>query len=197
MDKSLIKENEQMKIVWKEYKNSYVDVNILPEHKILLPSVDELKQNIVEISNDIYGKKKIEDLKNENIDNNIYGSDNDINKEDQKVNLEKHTKNEEYNLKNINNNEDLNLDKRDLNEYENQLNIKEKVNDKQINDNLEENIIETNKNNVKENNNILLNEKLISSNENISLKQLFNQDINDKIDLFNVKIVKILQLNLI
>ena len=35
----------------------------------------------------------------------------------------------------------LNLDKRDLNEYENQLNIKEKVNDKQINDNLEENII--------------------------------------------------------
>ena len=183
LDKSLIKENEQMKIVWKEYKNSYVDVNILPEHKILLPSVDELKQNIVEISNDIYGKKKIEDLKNENIDNNIYGSDNDINKEDQKVNLEKHTKNEEYNLKNINNNEDLNLDKRDLNEYENQLNIKEKVNDKQINDNLEENIIETNKNKVKENNNILLNEKLISSNENISLKQLFNQDINDKIDL--------------
>jgi len=44
--------------IWKEYKNSYVDVNILPEHKILLPSVDELKQNIVEISNDIYGKKK-------------------------------------------------------------------------------------------------------------------------------------------
>ena len=53
LDNSLIKENEQMKIVWKEYKNNYVDINTLPENMLILPTLEELKEGKIKYKNNI------------------------------------------------------------------------------------------------------------------------------------------------
>ena len=176
LDKSLIKENEQMKIVWKEFKNNYVDKNILEDNMILLPSVEDLKEGNIVFKNNKVENEEVKEDKNENdyekennegnmINNNIYGDENNIEniniKDDLNNNIEKESnddlrkKNEENN--NILDNQDKAIDENNPNN---------KINEK-----------------GEENNNILLEEKLISFPNSISLKQIFDQDINNKIDL--------------
>ena len=113
LDNSLIKENEQMKIVWKEYKNAYTDINILPENIIVLPSIEELKEGKLKLEYNINNNEEIKENLNEN---NIYTN---FSNNGKKISI-------------INNNE-INIDTNNLNlnaknENENNIRLKDKLN---------------------------------------------------------------------
>ena len=154
LDNSLIKENEQMKIVWKEYKNNYIDINALPENIIVLPSIEELKEGKMKLKFNIIEKEEIKEYQN---DNNIYNNK---------------SNNEEKILLNNNNEDnidvnDLYINSKDGNEIENNIHSKDKIN--------------FDINEEAENNNIPYDKKLISTK---SLQQkITNKDMNDNIDL--------------
>ena len=164
MVNSLIKENNQMKIIWKEYKNNYVEVNDLDENMIVLPSVEELKQGNIVFKNNI--NKEIKEKKDELIENNIYNNNNINNGGKLMNNIISDEKNKE--------NMDLNI-----------LNLNKNADNKNEDDLIKEDI---ENNNINENNNVLLNDIIVPTLNNNSLKQLINNDINDNIDL-NTKFV--------
>ena len=159
LDNSLIKDNNQMKIIWKEYKNNYVAVNDLPENMLVLPLAEELKQGNIVFKNN----KNIElkENKDEIIQNNIYN--NNIISNGEKLMNNKITEE--------NNKENLDLNVLNLNKNEENKN----------NDDLIKN--DNEKNNINENNNVLLNDIIAPTSNNNSIKQILNKGINDNINL--------------
>ena len=168
LDNCLIKVNDQMKIFWKEYKDNYVDRNLLKENIILLPSIKELKKGNI-VFNNIEEKKIFND---ENINNNILDINNIINDEDIIKNSKENINNIE---KNIIINDDLNKKERNENIF--------KMKNQGINIIIDNNEKENINNNLNENNNNLLKEKIDSSQETLPLKEILNQEVNKKIDL--------------
>ena len=170
LDNSLIRENDQMKIVWKEYKNIYMEDNLLEENILVLPSVEDLKKGniILKINKD--------DIKIGNENNDILDNNKDINNEDNIINYIEEQNN--TNEKNIIGNIDLN--QKEENENNKEFKNKENINLMNGHDN-DENY--KNMNNIIDNNNMLLEEKIFSYPENQSLKQDNNPNFNNKIDL--------------
>jgi len=67
LEDSLIRENNQIKIVWKEFQNNYINIDDLPENMLYLPTIEDLKKAGEENYNENNGYE---------IENNIYNNDN-------------------------------------------------------------------------------------------------------------------------
>ena len=176
--KNSLQENEKMQIVWKEFKNNYEDKNILGENIISFPSIEELKKGKIvfktvksendEIKNvnnkNCYNSNIINNNKEELINNNISGKENDIGNIAQNINY----------IDNLNQEEEI--------KNENPIELKNDSKNININNKDKENA------NLKMEiggkiNSIPIEDKIISSPNSISLKEVFNKDINNKINL--------------
>ena len=200
LDKSLIKDNEQVKIIWKEYKNNYEDKNLLEENVIFLPSIEELKKGNIVFKNIKLSNDEIKDDKNINVYNgNILNNNEEYLKNYNIYNKENNIENVVENI-HINNN--LNNNKKFQND--NIIELKNESKNNIIEGKEKENINERT-NNKDDINIIQQEEKLISSPNTISLKDVFNKDVNNNIhlktkfidfqpsrveDLFDSKIIK-------
>ena len=76
-DDSLIVENNQIKIVWKELQNNYISVDNLPENMLYLPSIEDLKKEVNDYDDNELEQKNyiIDDYETDNMEN-IYRNEN-------------------------------------------------------------------------------------------------------------------------
>ena len=162
LEDSLIRENNQIKIVWKEFQNNYINIDDLPENMLYLPTIEDLKKAGEENYNENNGYE---------IENNIYNNDNQNvfregrnkkHKKDDSFKPPTFTDQEKFEQIQDTNDNNLNIiqKEKDLNEGGNKL-LMEKITFQNEDD----------KNN----------ERYINS--PVTLKQIFDGKVNDNINL--------------
>ena len=183
LDDSIVKENNQIKIVWKEFKNNYISIDDLPENMLYLPSIEDLKKGVDNNENELESREYTKEENKEFHMDNIYG-------------LEEQNKLRKGGGKRQNNKNSPKLptfsDPEGYNTIQdaktginpNQYEFRMKDNDNRL---LNEKITspeEADNNNYKElNDQELNNQNRKYKNPSITLKQLFGGNVDDKIHL--------------
>ena len=96
LEDSLIKENNQVKIIWKEFQNNYISIDNLPENMLYLPSIEDLKKaayneninsnkDMIETNNDNFGNIYSNEYQNKNKNILRKGGKRDNNPEDTNI----------------------------------------------------------------------------------------------------------------
>ena len=193
LDDSIVKENDQIKIVWKEFKNNYISIDDLPENMLYLPSIEDLKKDVDNNEKELESNDYIKE------DNKEFYMDNIYSLEDQnKLRKGGKRQNNKYSPKlptfsdpeGFNKNQDVKTGI-NPNQYESQI----KDNDNRLLNDKITSPEEVGNNNYKGINDQKLNKQNKKySNSSITLKKLFSGNVDDKIHL-KTKFIDYNQLN--
>ena len=184
-DDSLIIENNQIKIVWKEFQNNYISIDNVPDTMLYLPSIEDLKKVAYEAYdkdydiNELAPKDYITEENETNIDNIYQNERPNVLRKGGMGRNNNNIKNSDENNKKLptfgNPDDFIKSSKQKDNALsQNQMENGETENDMKL---LNEKIISS-KNEEKDNNKNKIN--IIYPN---TLKELFNGDVSDEINL--------------